>query len=130
MHTKWWFKIEDAGILLAAIFFCFRVDARWYVFACMALAPDLGMLGYLFGPRFGAVTYNATHVQAIPLLLGVFAILTANPALQAIALVWIAHIAFDRLAGYGLKMPSGFTDTHLGKLPGGKHKTDHLSQPS
>ncbi len=47
MDTKWWFKIEDAGILLAAVILCFRVDARWYVFAGMALAPDLGMLGYL-----------------------------------------------------------------------------------
>jgi hypothetical protein len=126
MHTKWWFKIEEAGILLAAVFVCFRVDARWYVFAGMALAPDLGMLGYLIGPRLGAVTYNATHILAVPLTLGLFALTATNPVLQAVALVWIAHIAFDRLAGYGLKMPSGFTDTHLGKIGAGKRKTDHL----
>jgi hypothetical protein len=116
MHTKWWLKIEDAAILLAAVLLCFFVDARWYVFAGMALAPDVGILGYLIGPRFGAVTYNATHIQAVPLVLAVYALNTANPVLQAVALVWIAHIAFDRLAGYGLKMPSGFTDTHLGKI--------------
>ena len=128
MHTKWWLRIEEVGILLAAVFFCFRVDARWYVFAGMALAPDLGMLGYLVGPRLGAITYNSTHVQAVPLVLGLFAFVTANPALQAIALVWIAHIAFDRLAGYGLKMPSGFTDTHLGKIGSAKHNPDHAAR--
>lgn len=112
--------MEDAAILLAAVFLCFFVDARWYVFAGMALAPDLGILGYLIGPRFGAATYNATHIQAVPLVLALYALNTANPVLQAVALVWIAHIAFDRLAGYGLKMPSGFTDTHLGKIGPGK----------
>ena len=127
MDTKSWLKLEDAGILLAAVFFCFRVDARWYVFAAMALAPDLGMIGYLVGPRLGAVTYNATHIHAVPLALGLFAITTANPVLQAVALVWIAHIAFDRLMGYGLKMPSGFNDTHLGKIGSDKSRSDKLS---
>jgi hypothetical protein len=116
MDPKWWLKLEDAGILLAAIYLCFHVDARWYVFAGMALAPDLGMLGYLAGPRVGAVTYNLTHIQTVPLALGLVALTTANPVLEAIALVWIAHIAFDRLAGYGLKLPTAFTDTHLGKI--------------
>jgi hypothetical protein len=30
-----------------------------------------------------------------------------------IALIWIAHIAFDRLLGFGLKYPTQFKDTHL-----------------
>ncbi len=123
MNTKWWLKIEDAVILLSAVFLCFFVDARWYVFAGMALAPDLGILGYLAGPRFGAVTYNVTHIQAVPLVLALYGLNTANPVLQAVALVWIAHIAFDRLAGYGLKMPSAFTDTHLGKIGAGKRQS-------
>jgi hypothetical protein len=116
MHTRWWLKLEDAGIFFGAVIGCFGVDARWYVFAGMALAPDLGMLGYLVGPRLGAVTYNIAHIYAVPLALGFLAIITGNTVLQAVALVWVAHIAFDRLAGYGLKMPSGFADTHLGKI--------------
>jgi hypothetical protein len=34
----------------------------------------------------------------------------------AIPLIWVAHIGFDRLLGYGLKYPTGFGNTHLGKL--------------
>ncbi|MDU3890869.1 MAG: DUF4260 family protein [Serratia liquefaciens] len=32
------------------------------------------------------------------------------------ALIWGAHIGFDRALGYGLKYASGFADTHLGGL--------------
>jgi hypothetical protein len=38
------------------------------------------------------------------------------PICVAIALIWAAHIGFDRLLGYGLKYPTAFTDTHLGKI--------------
>jgi hypothetical protein len=30
--------------------------------------------------------------------------------------VWIAHIGFDRLLGYGLKYDTAFKDTHPGKV--------------
>ncbi len=39
----------------------------------------------------------------------------ADVAIQ-VALVWLAHIGFDRFLGYGLKYPSGFKDTHLQRL--------------
>jgi Domain of unknown function (DUF4260) len=29
------------------------------------------------------------------------------------AAIWIAHIAFDRLLGFGLKYPEAFKPTHL-----------------
>jgi hypothetical protein len=32
------------------------------------------------------------------------------------ALIWIGHIGFDRLIGYGLKIGPGFKDTHLGHI--------------
>ena len=34
----------------------------------------------------------------------------------AVALVWCAHIGFDRALGYGLKYAAGFRETHLGRL--------------
>jgi hypothetical protein len=30
--------------------------------------------------------------------------------------VWFAHIGMDGLAGYGLKYPTAFGDTHLGRV--------------
>ena len=33
-----------------------------------------------------------------------------------LALIWAAHIGFDRLLGYGLKYGAGFGFTHLGRI--------------
>jgi hypothetical protein len=34
----------------------------------------------------------------------------------SIALIWFAHIGFDRALGYGLKYPSAFQNTHMGRI--------------
>jgi hypothetical protein len=34
--------------------------------------------------------------------------------LLSIALIWVAHIGFDRALGYGLKYATAFKHTHLG----------------
>ncbi len=41
--------------------------------------------------------------------------LAAGPLLAAGA-VLVAHVSMDRLAGYGLKYPTTFSDTHLGRI--------------
>jgi hypothetical protein len=45
---------------------------------------------------------------------GAFA--TAEPLILSIAMIWLAHIGFDRALGYGLKYTSGFGFTHLGRI--------------
>jgi hypothetical protein len=42
-------------------------------------------------------------------------LLLAGGHTLGVPLVWSAHIGFDRLLGYGLKYPSSFGDTHLGR---------------
>ena len=39
----------------------------------------------------------------------------AGPRLGA-AIYNLGHIGGDRLLGYGLKLPTGFQDTHLGRI--------------
>ncbi len=36
------------------------------------------------------------------------------PSMLPEAVIWFAHLGFDRLLGYGLKYPTTFGDTHLG----------------
>jgi hypothetical protein len=43
-------------------------------------------------------------------------LLAGWPLGVAVALIWAAHIQFDRMLGYGLKYASGFGDTHLGRI--------------
>ena len=40
----------------------------------------------------------------------------AAPLVLSIAMIWLAHIGFDRMLGYGLKYASGFGFTHLGRI--------------
>jgi hypothetical protein len=97
-----------------AAFFAF--DGAWWVFVLLALAPDLGMVGYFVNARVGSWTYNATHVYAAPLALGVLGVTIDSRLTALVAAVWTAHIGADRALGYGLKEPTGFRDTHLGSL--------------
>ncbi len=83
------------------------------MFLALILAPDLAMIGYMRGVRVGSVTYNALHVYTLPALLAGAAIAFNVPTLLLIALIWFAHIGMDRVAGYGLKYPTEFKDTHM-----------------
>jgi hypothetical protein len=38
------------------------------------------------------------------------------PLLGVLGALWLAHSGFDRMLGYGLKSPEGFSFTHLGRI--------------
>jgi Domain of unknown function (DUF4260) len=78
--------------------------------------PDLSFLGYLAGPRTGAVVYNAAHSYMAPVTLMTLGFGLAAPLTLSIAMIWLAHIGFDRALAYGLKYTAGFTFTHLGRI--------------
>lgn len=105
--------LAELAVLVAA--YALQGESWWW-FAGLFLAPDLGMLGYLAGPRVGAACYNAAHLLIGPALLGGAAWWGAWGFGVALALIWAAHIQFDRALGYGLKFASGFGHTHLGLL--------------
>ncbi|MBZ9992480.1 DUF4260 domain-containing protein [Mesorhizobium sp. BH1-1-4] len=115
-------RFEWAILAVAAIVFYGATGVSWWLFAVLILAPDLSMLGYLGGPRIGAFAYNALHILVAPLLLLLGGHLAGSAACSAVALIWIAHIAIDRALGYGLKLSTGFQDTHLGRI-GRKRET-------
>lgn len=80
------------------------------------LLPDISAVGYLLNPRVGALTYNAVHTWTLALgLLGIGWWLDSGPAVLAGAIV-LAHVGMDRALGYGLKLPTSFQDTHLGRI--------------
>jgi hypothetical protein len=87
---------------------------RWLFFALLFLVPDLSLLGYATGSRrFATALYNAGHTFTLPLLLGFASSLSAWPTGLALALIWCAHISFDRALGYGLKFAEAFKPTHI-----------------
>jgi hypothetical protein len=113
---KWLLRLEGLAVLAAASVEYGRQGYPWGRFFLLFLAPDLLMIGYLWGAKVGAAVYNAGHTYAAPLSLWLVAFFGHLPFLLPLALIWAAHIGFDRLLGYGLKYGTGFKDTHLVKV--------------
>ena len=109
-------RLEGLGLLVAAVAGYVALGGGWQEFAALFLVPDLGMAAYLAGPRAGAFGYNATHSEIGPASLGVAALLAHAAPVGCVALIWAAHIGFDRALGYGLKSTAGFGSTHLGAV--------------
>ena len=122
-------RIEGLAVFAAALLLYAHSGASWKLFAALILAPDLSFAFYLFGPRAGAIAYNAAHSTIGAFILALFsqsglavAGLGSASALFPIALIWFVHIGFDRALGYGLKYASGFSDTHLGTIGRLRHR--------
>jgi Domain of unknown function (DUF4260) len=107
-------RLEAAAVLAFAITAYAFTGASWWLFAALFLVPDLSMLGYLSGPRIGAAMYNAGHSYIGPAMIGAIGYWGNTPIPIALALIWIAHIGFDRSIGYGLKYATAFKHTHFG----------------
>ncbi len=82
----------------------------------LLFAPDLSMAGYLARRRVGALTYNLAHNWALALLVIAAGWWLAVPGLFLAAYLIAAHVGMDRALGYGLQLPTAFTDTHLGRI--------------
>ena len=109
-------RLEAAVALAAAMAAYALVGSGWMVFALLFLVPDLSMLGYLAGRGIGALAYNLGHSYVLPMALGALGIVMSRHLPLSLALIWVAHIGFDRLLGYGLKYADAFGHTHLGMV--------------
>lgn len=109
-------RIEGFSVLAAAAVGYAGLGRGWWLFALLFFSPDLSMAGYLLGRKAGAVTYNILHNYAGPLALLLVGSFWPTSPMLAIALIWAAHIGFDRALGYGLKYADGFGFTHLGPI--------------
>lgn len=123
--VRLWLRLEGLMALLAATYLHAHQGGSWLAFAVLFFVPDVSLAGYIAGPRVGAALYNVAHSYVGPLILAA-TVLSVGAGLT-LALVWGAHIGFDRALGYGLKYPSAFGDTHLGRI--GKAASAHVEAP-
>lgn len=111
-----WLKLEGGLILVMTILAYAQLGYNKFWYLGLLLAPDISLAGYLINPQIGRRLYNTGHSYILPgglLLLGINQDLAWA---QMSALIWIGHIGFDRLLGYGLKSGLDFKDTHLGRI--------------
>lgn len=115
-NVRRWLRLEGVAALVAGIVGFEQLGGGLLWFVPALLVVDVSMVGYLGGPRLGAITYNVAHQWAT--CLSVLGIGLAS-GLNVVALagtILIAHVGFDRALGYRLKLPGGFSLTHLGRI--------------
>jgi hypothetical protein len=61
-------SVEEAGQMVLAIYLFNQLHYSGWVYAALFLAPDIGVLGYVFGNRVGAYSYNIFHHKGIAVM--------------------------------------------------------------
>ena len=96
-----------------------RLGGPWLLAIPLLLVPDA--VGDRLPARpaaSGRSTYNLVHDWATRCSssLGLGCAGRASRPLALAGAILIAHVGMDRAAGYGLKLPTSFQDTHLGLI--------------
>ena len=115
-QARRWLRLEGAAVLVAGAVAFGQLGGEFLWFLPALLVPDLAIAGYLGGPRLGAFVYNLVHGAAFGLAVTAAGLALNVPLLALAGAVLVAHCGMDRAAGYGLKLVSGFHDTHLGRI--------------
>ncbi len=111
-----WLRLEGLAVLGAGLAGFLALGLPWYLFAVLLLAPDLSAAGYLRGPGVGAIVYNVAHDLFTGAAIAGIGLALGSVPVMAVGAVLVAHSGMDRAAGYGLKLPTSFQDTHLGRI--------------
>lgn len=109
-------RVEAIVLFVAGVLLYLQLNGHPLWLLPLLLAPDLSMIGYVRGPRLGAVTYNLAHNLATALVVLAIGWFAAIAPLALAGAILIAHVGMDRSLGYGLKLPTDFRDTHLGRI--------------
>ena len=111
-----WLRLEGVAAFVAGLAIYGWLGGPWLIVLPLLLVPDASAIGYLRGPRLGAFTYNVVHNWALGLALLGIGLAIDNAPIAIAGAVLIAHVGMDRALGYGLKLPTSFRDTHLGRI--------------
>jgi hypothetical protein len=119
-------RSEALAVLVTGVVLWLANDGSLLWLVPALLLPDISAVGYLANPRIGSWSYNAVHNWTVALaVLGIGWWLDSAPAVLA-GSVLLAHVGMDRALGYGLKLPTSFQDTHLGRI--GRARRDQPGQ--
>jgi hypothetical protein len=111
-----WLRIEGLAALAAGSGLYLHLGGQLVWLVPLLLVVDVSMAGYLVGPRAGAALYNLAHNWAAGIAVLALGWWLGSAATVLAGAILVAHTGMDRAAGYGLKYPTGFGDTHLGRL--------------
>ena len=107
-------RLEELAVFALSIVLFSYTSLAWWWFLLLILLPDIGMIGYIFNTRVGAVTYNFFHHKAVAIIVLCAGWYLAHEWTLVAGIILLGHLALDRILGYGLKYTDSFKHTHLG----------------
>jgi hypothetical protein len=122
-------KLESAGLFLlftTAYFYLF--PGNWGFYLAMFFIPDLSFALIIISKKLAVIAYNIFHHQGVLAIFLIIGYLIKIDYLIKVALIFLAHSTFDRVAGYGLKYFDSFDHTHLGWVGKSKHLNKEENQ--
>ena len=114
--VRTWLRLEGLAAFVVGLALFGASGGNWLLLIPLLLLPDVSAIGFLAGPRIGTFTYNLLHNWVPGIVTLGIGVWLASPAVLLAASILIAHVGMDRAVGYGLKLPSSFQDTHLGRM--------------
>ena len=116
LWTKIWLNTEELLMFLFSLFLFQQIDLSWWWYVGLFFVPDISFLAYVINPLIGAYAYNILHHKGIMLAFYIIGLTTGSIWFTAVGIIFFGHSCFDRIMGYGLKMPESFQETHLGRI--------------
>ena len=113
---KYLLKIEELFLFIFSVYFFSQLEISWWWFPALLFVPDIGMIGYAFNSKMGAILYNTFHHRAISVSLYIIGSLIFSQVIQFVGIILFAHSSIDRVFNFGLKYPDNFKHTHLADL--------------
>lgn len=129
-------RLEELAQFALCLLALILKDVPWWYYLLILIGPDISMLGYLLGPKVGAVSYNIAHHKGLALAwigLGlVLGYVQKDLSGLTFEYAWLfytgiilyGHASMDRIFGYGLKFSDNFQHTHLGWIGKGTNKQE------
>lgn len=109
-------RLEEVAMFGFSLYLFSLTGYAWWWYPGLLFVPDIGMLGYLINPKFGAATYNLLHHKGLAILLVFTGWYFSFSILALSGIIIFGHASLDRIMGYGLKYRDSFKFTHLDTL--------------
>lgn len=112
----WILRLEGIVLLLATTAAFTKTGQPLWWAGVVILLPDFVLPKRVRDTRIGGLVYDVTHTYPLPSIVMFIAVVTDYEfvlPITAIALLWFAHIGFDRLIGRGEKYDGAFVDKQL-----------------
>jgi hypothetical protein len=119
-------RLESACVLSTSVLLYHLHHGSWRLFLVLFFAPDISILFYFASSAAGWRAYNIAHTYVAPFVVLCCAVVAERFDIALLALIWFAHIGWDRMLAFGMKLGPDFWETHLGSIVAPRRLWEHV----